>query len=339
LGYKIEICAVNLTIEGVSYYLPATVLSNRQLEKEFPSLRAEQILKTTGIEERHISAPDEIGSDVCYKAALILFEDYHISPADFDFLLVCTEGLDYKAPCTAMILHDRLDLSPDCGALDIPMGCTGFVNGLLMAESLIVAGHAKRVLLLTGDVPSKVIHAADQELRVLFGDAGAATSIIRSEKGRIGPFLYGVDGANAKNLWVERSGARTPPDLPWLLDHQALPWGRMRMDGAAIFSFSLKRVPKLVHELLSKGNLDLDDVDHFIFHQANGFLLEVLRKRIGIPRSKFHICLKNVGNTVSASIPIALRSAMNNKRIEKGDRAMLVSFGIGLSWAAVIIEL
>ncbi len=334
---------MNACIKAISIYLPEQQLTNTQLCEIFPELEEDTIYQRTGIKTRRISAPLEIGSDVGYSAAERFFEEHPVAKEDIDFLFFCTEGLDYKAPTTACVLQNRIGLPKTCGAMDIPMGCTGFVYGLSLAKAMVETGLAKNVLLITSDVPSKVIHPEDHELRMLFGDAGAATLIGRSEDGaNIGDFVFGTDGSGFEKLIVNYSGAREPMTKEWLTQYESadgMKWGKMYMNGVDIFVFAIKIVPPLVNEILEKANLTKEDIDLFIFHQANGYLLNILRKKLKIAEEKFFLYMEDTGNTVSATIPIALQEAMRVGKAKKGDRILLAGFGIGYSWSGTIITL
>jgi 3-oxoacyl-[acyl-carrier-protein] synthase-3 len=334
---------MNSYIKAISYYLPKKVLSNRDLCLEFPELNEDDIFKKSGIKYRHIAANGEIGSDVAFFAAELFFKEHDIKKEEIDFLLFCTEGLDYKAPATSCILQDRIGLPKACGALDIPYGCTGFVYGLSVAKGLVESNQAKNVLLLTADIPSTVIHPKDIELRIIFGDAGAATLISNTNSDKkIGKFVFGTDGSGYENLIVRKSGTREFMTKEWL-DHYAdadgMKLGKMEMKSSEIFLFALKVVPPMIRELLEKENLQLEDIDLFVFHQANIQMLEVIRKKMRIPSEKFIIDMENVGNTVSATIPIVLKDLIDKGLVKKGNKIMLCSFGIGLSWAGTIVEM
>jgi 3-oxoacyl-[acyl-carrier-protein] synthase-3 len=330
-------------IKATTYYLPKTTLSNADLCKIFPDLEDDDIFRRTGVRNRHITSDGIVGSDLGYEAAEQLFKEYNIDKSSIDFLLFCTEGLDYKGPVTACVLQDRLGLEKHTGAMDIPMGCTGFTYGMALSKSLVESGLATNVLLITSDIPSTVIHPDDADLRMIFGDAGAATIISLSEDdAMIGEFVFGTDGSGKENLMVHNSGTRQPLDKSWFEEHEAvggLPFGRMSMNGAEIFIFALKIVPPMMGELLEKSGLTKDDIDLYIFHQANGFMLKVLRRKLKLPEEKFFIWMEDVGNTVSATIPIALKEAMKAGKAKKGDKVLLAGFGIGYSWSATVVTL
>ncbi len=328
-------------IEALSYYLPKNKLSNDELAEIYPQLDSFLISDIAKIKSRNIANSDEISSDLGYKAAEILFQNYSIKKEEIDFLLFCSEGLDYSAPSTACILQDRLNLPKQIGALDIPYGCSGFVYGLSIAKGLIESKQANKVLLITSDTPSKVIHPEDVELRIIFGDAAAATLISSRMSQGLGKFIFGTDGSGFDKLIVRNSGLREPLTSDWLeknKDIGGLPMGRLEMKSNDVFLFAMKVVPKMVSDLLEGAGMKITDIDFFVFHQANYQMLEVLRKKLSISKEKFIIEMEDVGNTVSASIPIAFSRALHSGKIKSGDRVMLCSFGIGLSWAGTIIQ-
>jgi 3-oxoacyl-[acyl-carrier-protein] synthase III len=332
-------------IKAISYFLPEETLTNKDLSKQFNDYSEDRLFKLSGIKKRHITKPYHIGSDLGHFSAKKFFKEYpHIKTEDIDVLLFCTEGLDYKAPTTACLIHERLGLKQSCCSIDVPSGCTGFMNGLLLAKSLVDSGQAKHVLLITSDVPSHVISDKDIEIRMIFGD-GAATTLISqcNDTNKIGNFSYGTNGQGAEYLMVDRSGSRDPIDSNWLehysLEPGMLQHGKMLMNGAEVLRFSLRCVPKLLEDVLIKNNLKKDEIDLFIFHQASGFMLKALQKKCKIDSDKFYIFLEDVGNTVSSTIPIALYEAMKSGKAKKGNKVMLLGFGIGFSWGGTVIEI
>lgn len=337
-------------ISHISYYLPENTLTNADLCKLFSTTTEQEIVKKSGVKTRHIAlnendrGNDVTGSDLAYLSALKLFEEHAILPSTINFLLFCSKGLDYKAPATSTILQHRLNLPKHIGTMDIPMGCTGFINGLSVAKGLIETEQATNVLLLTAGATSYVIPPDDLELRMIFGDGAAATFIQgqESKQTKIGPFVFGSDGSGADYMKCIRSGVRNPIDELWLQkykDANGMKYGLLEMDGKEVFIFALREVPPMIHSLLAKAKLKMEEIDLFIFHQANGFLLETLRKKLEIPKEQFFTYLENVGNTVSASIPIALSEAIKSGRAKKGDKILLAGFGIGFSWSGTIINL
>lgn len=325
-------------IKSVSYYLPAQQLTNDIISAEFPEWGIEKISSKTGINSRRISAADEFSSDMAIHAAEKLFVEHNIDKDSIDFLLFCTQSPDYFLPTTACILQDRLGLKTSIGALDFNLGCSGFVYGLGLAKSLVVAGMVKNVLLITSETYSKFIHPKDKSNRTIFGDAAAAT-LISAESGEfeIGNFVYGTDGAGAENLIVKNGGMRHPIESA---EDFGDDYGNISnnnnlfMNGAEIFNFTSESIPKLTNEILSRSDLTLDEIDMFIFHQANKYMLNHLRKKIGIDPEKFFISMEHCGNTVSSTIPIAISDALTQNKLNNVRNIILEGFGVGYSWAA-----
>lgn len=257
----------------------------------------------------------------------------NIRVESIEFVIFCTQSPDYFLPTSACLIQDRLGISTVAGALDINLGCSGYIYGLSLAKGLVETGQVDNVLLITAETYSKYIRENDMSVRAIFGDAAAATFVKKntcSSQGSIGPFIFGTDGSGADNLIVKNGASRESFDSK---DGVFL-----AMNGPQIFSFTLEKVNDAIDTLLKKTNLSEELVDYFIFHQANKFMLDHLRKRCKISEGKFIIDLEEFGNTVSSTIPIALSRAINNKRIEKGDLIMLVGFGVGYSWGATLVR-
>jgi 3-oxoacyl-[acyl-carrier-protein] synthase-3 len=324
-------------IGAIRYHLPETVLSNTTLAEAFPEWPAARIEEKTGIAERRIAGANECASDLACKAAQKLFAEAAVDPGDIDYVLFCTQSPDYLLPTTACIIQRRLGLRDTAGATDINLGCSGYVYGLGLAKGLIETGQATNVLFLTGDTYSKYLDPKDQSVRTLFGDAGAATLVKAApartgpDESSIGPFVYGTDGNGANSLILRAGGSRGPGD-------NRAAGQFLVMKGPDIFSFTLRVVPECIKRLLAKSDLTFDDVDLFVFHQANRFMLEQLRSKLGIPADRFLMSMSHCGNTVSSTIPIALHDAVSSGRLVGGERVMLVGFGVGLSWGAAMVR-
>lgn len=336
---------IHARLIDIASYLPEKILGNDELASLYPEWPASKILEKTGINERHIAGDLETASDMAFHAAQNLFSQGNIAVEDIDFLIFCTQAPDYVLPTTACILQSRLGISRASGALDINLGCSGYVYGLSLAKGLIETGAAKCVLLLTADTYSKYIHPMDKSVRTLFGDGATASAIIadKSCEESIGPFVFGTDGRGAKNLIVETGMCRTPKTQDSALEKidssgNIRTQDNLYMNGAEVMTFSLKEVPKAVDALLLKANKKKDDVEMFVMHQANKFMLEALRKKIQVSNERLPIIVEHCGNTVSSSIPIALCELRNQNRLRRGQKLMLVGFGVGYSWAACLVN-
>lgn len=327
-------------IKAVSYALPDKIVTNEDLVKEFPEWTVEKIAGKVGVEERRVAAKNETAADLGAKAAEKLFSEHKIAKSGIDFILFCTQSPDYFLPTSACVLQERLGLRTDIGALDFNLGCSGYVYGLSLAKGLIAANIAQNILLITAETYNKHIHPQDKGNRTIFGDAAAATLISIDGFAEIGEFSLGTDGKGAENLIIRKGGLRHPNSLnDTVFEENGNPKSSdyLFMDGGEIFNFTSDAVPILVDNVLRKNQLKLDDIDLVIFHQANKYMMNYLRKLIGIEPENFYIYLEKVGNTVSSTIPIALYHAKNEGKLQ--GNVLLAGFGVGYSWVGVALRI
>ena len=337
---------VKAVLKHIRTHTPARKLTNDDLASEFKDWDVEKIYSKTGIAVRAIAADDECASDLAVAACQKLFDSGVVAPQMIDYLIVCTQSPDYFLPTTACVIQNRLGLPTTCAAIDINQGCSGYVYGLSLAKGVIESGIARNVLLVTAETYSKHINAGDRSVRTIFGDGAAATWIAAEERDTdaIGPFVLGTNGAGAKQLMVPAGGMRRRTDQHTCIEKQDSA-GNVRsennlfMNGAEIFTFTLNTVPGLVSETLNKAGLCMENINYFVFHQANRYMLEQLRRKIRIPDDRFCINMESYGNTVSSTIPMALEIAQAGGQIRAGDVVMLVGFGVGYSWGSCIIRI
>lgn len=328
-------------IKGISYYLPGSVLTNEQLVEEFPEWSAEKVGKKIGIRQRHIASESETALDLAFHASNKLFKENNIDKGSIDFILFCTQSPDYFLPTTACLLQEKLGLSTRCGALDFNLGCSGFIYGLTLAKGLIISGIAKNILLVTSETYSKHLHQKDKGNRSIFGDAASATLVSTEGFAEILQFSLGTDGRGATNLIVKSGAFRQPNKTHEVdFDESLNPVSEdfLYMNGSEILSFTLNSVPGLVKEILKNNSIGKEEIDLFVFHQANQYILEFLRKKIDIPSDRFYYYLENVGNTVSSTIPISLYEAIKDKSIQQDMNVLLAGFGVGYSWGGCVIR-
>ena len=328
-------------IKGISYYLPERVVTNEELLKEFPEWSVDKVAAKVGVNSRHLAAADETAGDMAEKAARKLFSEYHVNPKDIDFILLCTQSPDHFLPSTACILQNRLGIPTSSGAFDYNLGCSGCVYGLAMAKSFVDSGLAKNVLLLTAETYNKYLHPSDKSNRSIFGD-GAAACLISSEGiAEIGECVLGTDGAGAEHLIVKTGAARSKQPTGLVNEdadgHQRFD-DYLYMNGSAIFNFTLDAVPAIMKEILSKNKIEKDNVDYYVFHQANKFMLNTIRKVCVLPKDKFFVNLEETGNTVSSTVMIGLKQCLEAGTIRKGMKVMVTGFGVGLSWGGTILK-
>jgi 3-oxoacyl-[acyl-carrier-protein] synthase-3 len=300
-------------IKALSTYVPSIKITNQNISDQFPEWDSEKIFDKIGIKNRYIAEPNEFVSDMAAKVIENLVEEHNIDLSTIDYFILCTQSPDYQLPTTACVVQDKVGLQKNCAAIDINQGCSGYIYGLSIASSLVSSGNFKNVLLVTADMYSKSIHPTDKGNISLFGDAATATLISTDGNYEIGKFTLGSDGSGAANLIIKNGATKSKKDfVAENLDNY------LYMNGSAIFDFTSKNVPSLVNDNLLCNNLSKEEIDMFVFHQANTFMLNFLRKRIGIDPLRFLLNMENYGNTVLSKV-------------------MFVGFGVGYSWGAVTL--
>ena len=328
-------------IKAISYYLPEKVVTNEELVKEFPEWSVDKVAQKVGVDSRHLAAEDETAGDMAEKAARKLFDEYQINPKSIDFLMLCTQSPDYFLPSTACVLQNRLGIPTSAGAFDYNLGCSGCVYGIAMAKGLIAAGIAKNVLLLTSETYNKYLHPLDKSNRSIFGDGAAACLISTEGIAEIGDFVLGTDGRGANHLIVKTGASRQKVATKLSVeDDEGHIWydDYLYMNGGAIFNFTLDAVPAMISQILDRNNIQKDDIDYYVFHQANRFMLSTIRKVCVLPKEKFYINLSETGNTVSSTVLIGLKDCLEKGIIKSGDKVMISGFGVGLSWGGTILS-
>ena len=329
-------------ISGISYYTPAHSLTNEMLKNKYPQWDVKKFEQMTGIKNRFISAPDEFTSDMAIKASNSLFQEFNIDKNTIDFIILCTQTPDYTLPSTACIVQDALGLPTTTGALDVNLGCSGYVYCLALAKGLIDTGICEKILLITSEVYSKYIHPNDKTNQSIFGDAATA-SLITKAKGmfQLNEFVFGTDGSGANNLIVKEGAGRSlKRNFVETYDNfgNVLSDSYLYVNGNNIFNFSVNAVPKLVNQVIEKNRLKFEDVNYFLFHQANSFILEHVRKKMNIPVEKFIKSIEKFGNTTSSTIPIAFKEYQMDHTFTMGDKILLSGYGVGYSWSGCVIE-
>ena len=322
-------------IGPIAVYLPQRIETNDQLQAEHPNWDLSIIGEKTGIMQRHVAGPGETASDLAVAASEKLFADYDIDRQSIDFVLLCTQTPDYPLPTSACLIQDRLGLPAQCGALDYNLGCSGFVYGLAMADGLIQSSVANNILLLTAETYTKYIDQDDRSLRTIFGDAAAATLVQANSKRSLWGFKFGTDGSGADTLLVSDGGAR-PAEDAHKPRHRKRWKSRLYMDGPSLINFTVGAVPKLIEEIVQSNGLQMSDVKRFLLHQATFKMLEQLQKRLDVDDSRLPIRLRDVGNTVSATVPILIDELRTDGTLDDDGINALVGFGVGWSWAGCL---
>jgi len=325
---------VRSAIAGIGVSLPSKVVTNRELEK-LVDTSDEWIETRTGIRERRIAEPNMTTSDLCFEAATKSLADAKLTPQDLDLIIVCTVTPDTPVPATACILQDRLG-AKQAAAFDLNGGCTGFMYGLATASQFVSTGKFKNVLVIGADLLSRITNWQDRGTCILFGDGAGAVIVSPSKDQAYGllDFHLRADGSGAPLLKVEAGGAKLPASVITAEKRQHF----LQMEGRQVFKFAVHAILDGVNTLLKRNELTVDDIDCFVFHQANLRILENAAKQLKIPSEKIISNVQKYGNTSSASVPIALEEARREKKFKKGSYVILVGFGAGLTWASALLR-
>ena len=315
-------------ISDIQYHLPPKLLSNKDLESDNPDWKMDDIEKKTGVKYRYICENNQTSKDIAVLACEKLFNN-SVKRSEIDFLIVVTESPEHIAPPMSCDLQNSLNLDTSVVSFDINLGCSGFVYGLMVADSILRANNYNKGILVCVDTYSKYISSNDRTCRPLFSDAASATLITSSKKRTVGPFILGTDGSGYQDLMVKNSGTIKNIDTERNLYF---------MNGSAVFMFTMRVVPKIVNDLLIKEKCNKEDIDLFVFHQASKLVIDNIKRLLKLSSEKVFENYHLVGNTVSSSIPIALSQAKDKNIIKKGSVVMIVGFGVGLSWGATLIR-
>lgn len=332
---------MSASIKNIEYYLPDKVLTNEELQKEFPDRDVAKMEKKIGVFSRHIVGNSQTALDLGELVCKKLFETYDKNK--IDFIVLCTQSPDYYLPTSSCLLQQRLGLSNEVGAFDINQGCSGFIYGLTIAKGLISGGIVNNVLLVMAETYSKHLNHRDLGNRMIFGDAASAIVVEKDEHQKIGDFVLGTNGEGFDNLIVPNGGMKCRYDHNAEIiignRNEERTANDLYMNGSEIFYFVSTQIPGVVRQTLEKNRLQQSDIDFFIFHQANEYMISFLTKKLKIAKNQYYNNIADLGNTVSSTIPIALKRCIDSGRVKTGDKIMMCGFGVGYSWGAVIIEL
>ena len=330
-------------IARIEYAVPDNVVTNDDLQRIHPDWRMEQVARKTGVLTRRFAAPDELASDLGFRAAIELLNGY--GKDQIDGLIFCTQSPDQIMPPNATLLHAQLDLPKSVAAFDITLACSGFVYGLAIAKSMIDSMGMRSVLLVCGDTYSRYIHPDDRAALTLFGDAAAAALVDRSTaESEILDFVLATDGqTGGDKFMIKAGGLRTPRSEATCVGRRDIA-GNVRsdetifMDGTAVLAFAKREVLPTVEEILRRNKLQLSEVKLVLFHQASLYALNILNEQLGLRPDQTFSNIAHFGNTVSASLAILLKDAESAGRLERGDLVLVVGFGVGFSWGACLMR-
>jgi len=317
---------------GTGKYVPEKILTNKDLEA-IVETSDEWIVSRTGIQERHIAAPEQATSDLAYEAAIKALESAGMTAQDLDLIIVATVTPDMAFPSTACILQDKLG-AKGAAAFDLSAACSGFVYGLATATSFIKTGIYNNALIIGADCLSRITDYTDRNTCVLFGDGAGAVVIGEVPEGRgFLSFDLGAEGAGGSLLKLEAGGSRLPASADTLENKQHY----IYMNGREVFKFAVRVMGTATVDVLEKAGLSKDDIDLFVPHQANVRIIQSAMQRLDLPEEKVVVNVHKYANTSAASIPLALVEAAEEGRMKEGDRVLMVGFGGGLTWGASVL--
>ncbi|HLW08445.1 MAG TPA: ketoacyl-ACP synthase III [Marinilabiliaceae bacterium] len=333
----------NIGITGMAAAVPKNTIDNYKYTKFFPEADVKDIVDKVGIKERRFAPEGLCASDLCFAAAEQIIEDLAIDKDEIDLLVFVSQTPDYRMPATSITLQHRLGLGKHVAAFDISLGCSAFVYGMSVIYGLMQTGGFRKALLLDGETRSRVYSPKDRKTAFLFGDGGVAAIIERDEKFGESYFSLNSDGSLANLIKIDAGGYRNPSSIDSLTEKVVDEHGNIRtdehgyMNGADVFNFVLKEIPKNFKSVLALSNNTNDSIDFNIFHQANAYMNSYLARKLKLEKSKVPSCLEHFGNTSSVSIPLTIVSQLQNK-LKGHNKLMLCGFGVGMSWATAQIN-
>jgi len=334
----------NVSIKGISACVPSHIEDNKISQLFNGKEEVKKFVDTTGIEFRHtVNGRDICTSDLCYEAAIQLMAKMDWHSADIDCLIFVSQSPDYILPATACILQGRLGLPLECYAIDISLGCSGWVYGLSVIASLMFTGTMKKGLLLAGDTATITKSQKDKSTFPLFGDAGTATAVEFSEGAEGIKFHMGTDGKGYEAIMIPDGGFRNFVTYKSFIEEEVQPGifrNRLQsiLDGPSVFIFGITKAPKSVNSVLERFNINKAEIDYYVFHQANLIMNEKIRMKLKIEPEKVPYSLGEYGNTSSASIPLTIVARLNTELSKDKKKLLVCAFGVGLSWASAVFE-
>lgn len=331
-------------IAGVSTCIPPTRIDNLELGGRYGAEDVRKVVSMAGVRHRHVVGDELTAVDLCTEAARRLLDKLGWAPESITGLIMVTQSPDHFLPSSACLVHAKLGLPVECAAFDIGLGCSGYPYGLYIAATMLKAGGQRRILMLHGETPSRFVHPDDHATTLLFGDVGSATALeaVPYESAASTGVVFPVDESASFGLFTDGSGAdgliirggafrdRTPTDPRDLC---------VRMDGAGIFNFTIKRVPPLINDTLTFAGLTVPDIDAYLFHQSNRFIMKHLMKKCGLPDDRVPFTIEDTGNCGGPSVAITLTRSLGGRDRDRPLRLMLLGYGVGLSWSSAIVML
>lgn len=327
-------------IKNIEFVLPSIELKNKIFSESNSEYDFNKFEKIVGIKSRFVCSKNESTLTLAVEAVNKLIENNSIDKKEIDFVILCTQSPEYLLPTTACMIQEKCGLNTNLGALDINLGCSGYTYGLSLSKALITSKQAKNIILITSETYSKYLNKNDLVNRLIFGDAASATLISETnEDDGVGEFVFGTDGSGFDKLIVRNNyfNKEIKPQTKVYSKKNVYTDNDLYMDGSEVFNFTLERIPTLVKDIMLKNSILDEDIDQYIFHQANKFLIKSVATKSKINNKNLFFNMENYGNTVSSTIPIALKEY--SEKINKTEKILIAGFGVGLSWSGTIINL
>ena len=321
-------------IVGISTCIPTKKFDNIKDTTEFKKSDVRKVVSMAGIYERRIADDTICSSDLCVRAAETLMELLQWERESIDAVIMVTQTPDYFLPSTSCVVHNRLNLPDSCAAFDVGLGCSGYTYGMWLASTILAGSGFSRILLLHGETPSRFVDKTDRAVALLFGDAGSATALEKNHSQENGSWYFSLhsDGKGYKDMIVAGGGFRDrfseDPQQNYLY-----------MNGAKVFNFTISKVPALINDTLDGAGIKKEDVDQYIFHQSNQYIIQHITKKVGLPQDRVPMCLRQYGNTGGVSVPLTITQGGFDRPSDKNLSLMLLGYGVGLSWSSALVSL
>ena len=334
----------NVGIAGISAAVPVNKIYNFEYTDYFSKEEVKQIVEKVGIFERRFAPEGMCSSDLCFAAAEKLISDMDIDKSDIGLLVFISQTPDYRMPATSILLQNKLGLSKNTAAFDLTLGCSGFVYGLSIVYGLIQSGMIKKALLLDGETRSRIYSPKDRKTAFIFGDGGIAAIIENDKKFGDSFFSLNSDGSKESYIKIESGGYRNPSCPSSTIEKVVDEYGNIRheehgfMNGADVFNFVISEIPNDLKVLYEFSGVTKDEIDYFIFHQANSYMNNYLVKKLNLDKTKVPTCIESFGNTSSVSIPLTIASRLQDSLNSDKKKLLLSGFGVGMSWATAVIN-
>lgn len=337
LSYK------NVGITALAACVPSHVIDNYRYDLDiWPEDEVKKVVDKVGVVERRFVDDKVCSSDLCFSAAEKLFRDNDIDRKEIDLLVFLSQTPDYRMPATSILLQHRLGLPMSTMAFDISLGCSGFISALSIVYAMMQNKGLRKALLLDGETRSKVYSRKDRREAFIFGDAGVAAMIERDGKFGESHFSLNSDGSRGELIMIPGGGYRNMSSIETIREKVVDEYGNIRseeqghMNGADVFNFVIVEVPKDIKRLMAACGEDIQEMDYYVFHQANAFINNYIAKKMKLDKERIPWTIQKYGNTSSVSVPLTIASELKDK-MQGEKKLMLSAFGVGIAWATAVV--